>query len=38
MVGKEAKGVGKKVDKNRWILSKTVLGFVKRFIRVKETR
>jgi hypothetical protein len=38
MVGKEVKGVGKKVDKNRWILSKTVLGFVKGFVRVKETR
>jgi hypothetical protein len=38
MIGKEAKEVGKKADKNRRILSKTVLGFVKRFVRVKETR
>jgi hypothetical protein len=35
-VGKEAREVGKKVDRNRWILSKTVLGFVKGFVRVKR--
>jgi hypothetical protein len=36
MLGKETMGVGKKVNKNRWILSKTVLGFVKGFVSVKE--
>ena len=38
MVGKEIREVGKKADKNRQILSKTVLGFVKGFVRVKETK
>jgi hypothetical protein len=36
MFSKEAREVGKKVNKNRWILSKIVLGFVKRFVRVKN--
>ena len=31
---KETREVGKKADKNRWILSKTVLGFVKGFVRM----
>jgi hypothetical protein len=34
MLGKEAKGVGKK---DRRVLSKIVLGFVKGFVRVKNT-
>jgi hypothetical protein len=38
MIGKEARGVGKKADKNRQILSKTVLGFIKGFVRVRKTR
>jgi hypothetical protein len=38
VVGKKAKEIGKKADKNRRVLSKTVLGFVKGFIRVKEMR
>jgi hypothetical protein len=33
---RETRKVGKKVDKNRWILSETVLGFVKGFVRVKN--
>jgi hypothetical protein len=33
MVGKKVREIGKQVDKSRWILSKTVLGFVKGFVR-----
>jgi hypothetical protein len=33
---RETKEVGKKVNRNRRILSKTVLGFVKGFVRVKS--
>jgi hypothetical protein len=36
MIGKEARGVGKKADKNRQILSKTILGFVKGFCKSEE--
>jgi hypothetical protein len=35
MISKEVREVGKKVDRNRQILSKTVLGFVKGFVRGK---
>jgi hypothetical protein len=37
-IGEATRVIGKKHGKNRWILSKTVLGFVKGFVRVKETR
>jgi hypothetical protein len=33
---REKREVGKKADNNRQILSKTVLGFVKGFVRVKN--
>jgi hypothetical protein len=36
MLGKGNKGIGEKMNKNRRILSKTVLGFVKGFVKVEN--
>jgi hypothetical protein len=36
MLGKEAREIGETMYKNSQILSKTVLGFIRRFVRFEE--